>query len=352
MQFVLISEQEKNRYNDFIAAHPSGSFLQSWDWGDWQEQLGHRAYHYGATDDEKTILLAAQVMEIKLGSLNQHYLYLPYGPLTAEEPAAGTEKLLGKTSESILKFFIDALAKQHPRALFIRVEPKQNLSPAGICAHLQSTPRIQPGKTLLLDVRQNEENLLAAMHPKTRYNIKVALRHGVTVEPTFVARPGHGLNLKEALDLIIHTAKRQNFRTHGRGYYQKLIDFFALPPQRDLKLSVYKAAWRSEVLAAAIMIDFGSTRTYLFGGSSQHHRNVMAPYLLHWQAIKDAAAQGLNFYDFWGTETSSGAAPGFVRFKESFGGASIEYPPPTDLILKPLWYNAYRLLRAANRLTS
>lgn len=335
MKLVLLSEQEKNHYNNFIAAHPSGSFLQSWDWGDWQEQLGHKVYRYAIEDGDK-IILTAQIIEIKLANLNQHYLYLPYGPL------------VGESNELALKFFLDELIKKHPRALFIRLEPKQNLSlPAEY--KQQATTHVQPGKTLLLDLQMSEENLLAKMHPKTRYNIKVALRHGVTVEPTFVATPGHGLNLKEALDLIIHTAKRQDFRTHHRHYYQKLIDFFALQPHRDLKLSVYKALWRDNILAGAIMIDFGSSRTYLFGGSSQEHRNVMAPYLLHWQAINDATSRGLNYYDFWGAETSVGKISGFVRFKEGFGGTAITYPETTDIVLRPLWYTIYRFTRALHR---
>ncbi len=338
MKLAILPDQEKNRYNNFITAHPSGSFLQSWDWGDWQEQLGHRVHRYAVENGENKIILAGQAVEMKLAGSNQYYLYLPYGPL-----AAGSDL-------SLLKFFLDNLAQKHPGAFFIRLEPKQYF-PANLAGYKQRpTPRIQPGRTLLLDLRQSEAYLLAAMHPKTRYNIKVALRHGVTVEPTFVASPGHGLNLKEALDLIIHTAKRQNFRTHGRDYYQKLIDFFALQPHRGLKLSVSKALWRGEILGAAVMIDFGPTRTYLFGGSSQENRNVMAPYLLHWQAINDAAKHGLSYYDFWGTETSAGSKPGFVRFKESFGGTAIDYPPPSDIVLKPLWYNVYRLLRAANRL--
>jgi lipid II:glycine glycyltransferase (peptidoglycan interpeptide bridge formation enzyme) len=188
------------------------------------------------------------------------------------------------------------------------------------------------------------------MHPKTRYNIKVAQRHGIIVEPTFVATPGHGLNLKEALDLVVDTAKRQGFRGYARPYYEGLIDFFALQPHRDLQLSVYKARWQGHLLAAAIMIDFGATRVYLFGGSSENNKNLMAPHLLHWQAIRDAAANGLKYYDFWGLETSTGKSAGFARFKQGFGGRTVTDPPASDIVLKPMWYTLYRITRKLRRL--
>ena len=86
----------------------------------------------------------------------------------------------------------------------------------------------------------------------------------------------------------------------------------------QIKLHIYKSIYQNKLLASAIFIDFGKTRTFLFGGSSAQDKNVMAPYLLHWQAILDAKNAGMKFYDFWGTETAKGEVPGFVRFKLGF----------------------------------
>ena len=110
------------------------------------------------------------------------------------------------------------------------------------------------------------------------------------------------------------------------------------------------------------MVDFGQTRTYLFGGSSSEHKNVMAPYLLHFQALRDAQSQGLKFYDFWGIETAGGDSPGFARFKlgfaprsssesaipqlgSAFASGQVEYGGAYDLVLRRFWYKAYSLLR-------
>jgi len=106
-----------------------------------------------------------------------------------------------------------------------------------------------------------------------------------------------------------------------------------------------------KLLASAIYLDFGKTRTFLFGGSSSEDKNVMAPYLLHWQAMLDAKNLGMIFYDFWGTETASGKVPGFVRFKLGFGGGEKIYSGAHDLVVKPGLYWLYRTVRILYRMT-
>ena len=97
------------------------------------------------------------------------------------------------------------------------------------------------------------------------------------------------------------------------------------------------------------MVDFGSTRTFLFGGSSDENKQVMAPYLMHWQAMCDAQKLGLKFYDFWGIETSSGEVPGFVRFKLGFGGQQVSYMGAYDVVFDRLMYQVYKGLRPINK---
>src|SRR6185436_12574210 len=187
------------------------------------------------------------------------------------------------------------------------------------------------------------------MHPKTRYNIKVAQKHAVTVISEPIVTPGYGLHLQESLNLLINTAGRQGFKSHQASYYKQLIDFFAMKPGSDCQIAIYKALYQQKLLATAVMIDFGSTRTYLFGGTTQDQKNVMAPYALHWQAMRDAQHKSLTTYDFWGIETASGQTPGFVRFKLGWGGAMINYPAPVDIIQHPAWYTIYNVLRLVHR---
>jgi lipid II:glycine glycyltransferase (peptidoglycan interpeptide bridge formation enzyme) len=214
------------------------------------------------------------------------------------------------------------------------------------------TKNIQPGKTLVVDLVFEEEALLAGMHPKTRYNIRLAQKHGVRVEKDLVVTPGHGLYFQEAVELIVATAVRQGYKGHSKKYYESLVDFFAKKnqPVGGVALSVYKALYQNRLLASAIMLDFGSTRTYLFGGSSEEDKQVMAPYALHWQAMLDGKAAGLKFYDFWGLETASGKTQGFARFKQGFGGKAVDYTGAYDARFSKAGYAAYCLARFASKL--
>jgi lipid II:glycine glycyltransferase (peptidoglycan interpeptide bridge formation enzyme) len=322
MELNFTSEIPQADYDRFVTHHASSSFLQSWDWGEWMVANGKTPARVAVTDSAGNILLAAQIFLTSVPKIRGQYLYIPYGPLVADGAPAET-----------IKFFLEQVKKLSPNSAFLRIEPKQNFSAPG-----KLTKHIQPGKTLVLNLEKSGEELLAEMHQKTRYNIKVAQRHGVEIKTGASA---------DALKLIDETSSRQGYKNHPLSYYQKMVEFFG--GSQALTLKVYSAEYQSQLLASSLMIDYGPARTYLFGGTSNDLRNVMAPYLLHWQAIQDAKAAGLKAYDFWGIETASGKTPGFVRFKLGWGGTAVQYPVAQDIVYKPLWYNGYKLLRSLNR---
>ncbi len=335
MNLILLEEKDKKIYNGFVAQQTSGSFLQSWEWGEWQEVLGREVKRFSFQDKSGEMAGVVQLVRMPLG-LGRFYWYAPYGPILNSKFKIQNLKLL--------------LKDVFGGAVFIRIEPTVDESLILNLKSLNKSVNIQPAKTLVVDLAKPDDQLLSEMHAKTRYNIKLAQRHGVLVEDEFAVSAGHGLYFDEALQLIMETASRQQFVTHGLEYYKQMVDFFALQKRGELKLHIYKSVYKKQLLSAAIMIDFGSTRTYLFGGSSHEHKEVMAPYALHWQAVRDARAAGLTRYDFWGIETASGETPGFVRFKLGFGGQQYEYPGAYDLVLQPLLYRMYGIMRAGNRL--
>ncbi len=321
METIKFTEENKQTYIDFVTAHPSGSFLQSWSWGDYQTSQGKQAVRYGLFN-EGELVGTVQLLKIKVPHFSGYYLYAPYGPvLNNREDAAS---------------LIDQVKKDFPEVWFIRLEPKQELDISG-----STTQRIQPGKTLIVNLNQPAEELLNAMHPKTRYNIKVAAKHTVLVSHSKEASTA-------VLDLFVETGKRQNYRNHPAKYYQDLIDF--LSNSSDCQALVYQAMYNDSLVAAAIMIDHGNNRTYLFGGSHDEYRNVMAPYALHWQAIQDAKALNFTEYDWWGIETSTGKQAGFVQFKLRWGGDEVVYPKAFDIVQHRTWYTIYTIFRKLNRL--
>jgi len=344
MQLVELSLADKELYNRFVKNNEAGSFLQSWEWGEWQASLGREALRFFVIDDYQGGNLASiQLIKMPL-PFGRYYLYAPYGPVLA-----GGENFQFPIFN--FQLLLRELKKKFSEAIFIRIEPKEtyNLQLTTYNLPIVKSANIQPGKTLLIDLTKSADDLLVEMHPKTRYNIKIAQKRGVEIKDEFDISVGHGLFFDEALKLIMQTSKRQKFTTFPPEYYKKMVDFFALG-SGEVRLHVYKAVLNDQLLSGAIMIDFGKTRTFLFGGSSENNKNVMAPYLLHWQAMQDAAAQGFKIYDFWGIETASGDVPGFVRFKLGFGGREQIYAGAYDYIISKSRYRTYRILRAANKM--
>ncbi len=342
MKVAEALESEKDIYNQFVAAQESGSFLQGYEWGEWQASLGREVYRFKIVDEGEQTIGSIQLVRMPL-PFGQYYLYAPYGPVFAG----------GKNFQFPISNFqsiLNEIKSKFSNAVFIRFEPKFDISLIFNPKFLIKSPNIQPGKTLIIDLAKTEEELLAEMHHKTRYNIRLAQKHGVEIQKEFVVSAGNGLFFKEAVNLITETAARQGFKTFSKSYYYKLIDFFALHHKGEVKLHLYKAVFNKQLLSAAVMVDFGKVRTYLFGGSSREHKNIMAPYLLHFQAMLGAKGQGLEFYNFWGSETASGKTPGFVRFKFGFGGAEKAYAGAYDFVFSPGYYRIYKFLRSINRI--
>lgn len=332
MRVVLISPEQTEDFDSFVIAN-NGSFLQSTAWGQWQEQNGRKVWRYVVQDDDNEndraqTVLAAQVIRHSLPA-GKHYLYVPYGPVV-------NCKMQDVRCKMAVQSLLDHIRTEFPNTVFIRLEPTYNLQLTTY--NLRPTLHIQPGSTILLDIRKSAEELLAGMHPKTRYNIKVAERHGVQVSPLRTPAAQD-----EAAALFADTLTRRKLVSPPAAYYAQLLG------SKELAVSGLGAYYNEELIACGLFVDFGNTRTYLFGGSGTQHKNVMAPYLLHWTAIQDAKQKGYTVYDFFGAEGSVSDGSGFARFKQGFGGNTIPYAGAWDVVLKPLHYRAYNLLRTLNR---
>ena len=196
---------------------------------------------------------------------------------------------------------------------------------------------IQPRKTVILDLKKSEEELLTAMHPKMRYNIRLAERHGVgTIKGDIHDAK---INAKIFWDLLMETSERDVFHLHPQYYYEKLLHL------RGEKFSnrLYFAEYRGTPVAAAMVNFYHKTATYLHGASSLIHKEVMAPHALHWRIMRDAKRAGMTSYDLWGIDEEKW--PGVTRFKIGFGGMVLERPQSIDILFRPTWYRGYKILR-------
>ena len=195
----------------------------------------------------------------------------------------------------------------------------------------------QPRHTLILDLTKSEDELLANMHSKTRYNINLALKKDVeiTVDNT---------KFKEFWELLKKTEQRQNISLQQETYFKELLE---LP-----FVNLYLAQKDGQIAAANVIINWNNTATYLFGASDYAYRNIMAPHLLQWQAIKDAKDQNIWSYDFWGAAPQNITGHeekwfGFTKFKMGFSPEAeiTEYLGTYEKIYNPTKLGIYRFLR-------
>ncbi|MDO8599272.1 MAG: peptidoglycan bridge formation glycyltransferase FemA/FemB family protein, partial [bacterium] len=202
---------------------------------------------------------------------------------------------------------------------------------------------LEPEWTWRTSLDGTDDALLARMHEKHRYNVRLAERRGVGVrrQPAPTMASGASATFgDDAWRLLQETARRQGISTHPRRYYETML--------RELpQTTLYIAEREDEALAAAIVAYHGDTATYLHGGSSHAHRQHMAPHLLHWSAMRAARDAGMRWYDWGGVQPQipdsrfqipNSTWSGITRFKQGFGGEAVRHPPTRDLVFRPGWY--------------
>jgi lipid II:glycine glycyltransferase (peptidoglycan interpeptide bridge formation enzyme) len=324
---------DKNLWDDFAVKYgpKSGSFLQSFLWGEFQKSFGRKIWRLGSFDGENLNAIALIIKhDLPLG---KNYLYCPRGPIMNHEsripPSSRKMRDYGEASKNH-ELFIEEISKiaKKKKSIFFRFDPPTNYQlPVANCQLLKTKP-IQPPSTTILNLTKSEDELLAAMHPKTRYNIKVASRHEVMVQKLENTEENFEIFWK----LLEETSHRDGFCTHPKKYYKKMLE--NLP-----NISLFVAKYKNKPLAAELVMFFGETATYLHGASSEKNREVMAPYAIHWEIIKEAKKMGCLYYDFWGIDEKKW--PGVTRFKRGFGGEEISYPGTLDLPVQKIWYKMY-----------
>jgi len=300
----MILKQITNQeiWDQKIGSIKMSQFLQSWAWGEFQKSLGRKVWYL---DLDGIFILAIKMPLIK----EKYYLYVPRLNFELNDSALDKLKYLANAENCI----------------FIRIEPvKQDLGSFGF---KKSVP-VQPHKTLIIDLTQSEEALLKQMHQKTRYNIRLAAKKGVSV--------GNNIDEKFPIfyDLLLNTYERKGKRLFSREYYLKM--------SHNKNVEIILAKYKKHYLCSNLIYMFGDTVTYLHGGSADEYKNLMAPHLLQWETIKKAKDQGYKYYDFWGIEERY---PGVARFKKGFGGKEVEYAGTFDLPLKNFWYWAYKIYK-------
>ncbi|MDP2812070.1 MAG: peptidoglycan bridge formation glycyltransferase FemA/FemB family protein [bacterium] len=323
--------RSENNYDEFLSARfVSGNFLQSSFWRDFLSAQKKKYWQVAALKENKTIGVCL-FYQNEL-PLDFSYLYAPKGPIISLQ-------LKDEERREVLALILSqardiSIETKKKREIFFKFEPSEaNL----LTDNFSKIKDTQPKETWLLDLDKDIEELLSLMHAKTRYNIALARKKGVSVRFSNQEK-----DIEDFLRLIKDTYSRNQITSHSDNYYRLLYSTINKHNVGALAL----AELDGKIICANLLIRFGEAVTYVHGASDYNYRQFMAPNLLQWETIKQAKELGYRFYDFWGIAPEDGSKPnwqGITRFKKSFGGRSLSYPGSHALIYNKNWYNLYNL---------
>jgi len=320
MSLLSLCCPDDTRWDAFVVSYPRGHLLQTSPWGALKAAFGWRMSRL-ALEKGSQLVAGAQILYRPL-LLGLTLAYVPKGPLVDWENREMAAELLTALS---------AEARCH-RAILLLLEPDLPDDPHWTHVlrdlGLRPFPRsIQPRRTILVDLQGSEEDILARMKSKTRYNVRLARRKGVTV------RVGGEEDLDVFYRLMQTTAARDGFGIHSYEYYRTAYRLFV--PRGWARL--FLAEYEGEPLAGLMVFACGEKAWYFFGASSNRHRNLMPNYLLQWEAMRWARERGCTTYDLWGIPdedetileaqftTRRDGLWGVYRFKRGFGGQVVRY---------------------------
>ena len=375
---------------------PAREFLQSNEWRNFQESVGRKTFNlegenFWANIIEHNLPIVGKPACIAKRSIAGRYFYIPRGPeVKISNFKFQISNQIQSSNDEISKGIQELfdLAKKNNIG-WIRIEPETEeileIVRKNIKYKIVKAPHdVQPREIFVIDITKSEDELLAEMKAKTRYNIRLAEKKGVEVKISNFKFPisnkiqnsndkKSNQYIEEFLRLTAVMAKRQGINSHPEKYYRKMLETI---PGDILKL--YVAEHEGKVIAANLVVFYGDICIYLHGASDDEYRNVMAPYLLQWHQICDAKKAGCVRYDLGGVKNpphpnpllikergqmrckpspyqgEGGRRPdevnswsGITKFKTGFSPQTLPTvrPGSYDVALNPLKYQLYRAIQ-------
>ena len=313
-------------WNQFLEKHPNTHLLQMGEWGELKNNFGWSPVRLVLNNE-----VGAQILFRRL-PLGLTIGYMP-------KPVDG-----GQWAVNDGEFWkeVDSICKKN-HAIFLKVEPDVWAEEFHLrfSTFKPSPHNIQPPRTIIVSIKEDEEQILARMKPKCRYNIRLAEKKGVTVREWDDIHAFH--------EMMAVTGGRDNFGVHTKEYYQRAYELFH--PKGTCELLV--AEFEGKPLASLMVFANGKRAWYVFGASNDQERNRMPTYLLQWEAMRWAKARGCEEYDLWGVpdeneetleaqfESRREGLWGVYRFKRGFGGEVKRAAQAVDRVYSPLLYWTY-----------
>ncbi|HJS20309.1 MAG TPA: peptidoglycan bridge formation glycyltransferase FemA/FemB family protein [Anaerolineales bacterium] len=369
---------DRDLWNSIISKLPSPHFLQTHEWGQVKAKYGWSPLYVVWTSDGKLSVFEetdpcqlktdhclAAALILKRQMLNRGFarrfsiLYSPKGPLLNWSDESRRNRVLDD---------LQAFARKQ-NAIFVKIDPDVVLGTGvpgkegetreyngqNVESDLRrrgwkySSDQIQFSNTVLIDLNSSEEEILARMKQKTRYNIRLAAKRGVGL------RIGNIEDSPMLYKMYAETSVRDGFVIRDEGYYQTVWKLFMAGNSSqfsDSPITTYQlplaepliAQIDNEPVAAIFVFYFAGRAYYVYGMSRDKHREKMPSYLLQWEAMKRAKARGCLTYDLWGAPVvfdESDSMWGVYRFKEGMGGQVVRTIGAWDFAPSRVWYKLY-----------
>lgn len=331
MNVRSLTNEDQKKYNQVVT-----HIVQSWEWGNFRKALGQKVIRLGVYKNS-AMVSAFQLTLHKLPFISRFVGYLPKGPFPDQS----------------LALALTEIGKKY-RCIAIKVEPNIDISKiksdqsrfnrdqrSKIDSRFHPSPHSLFTKyNYVLDLTKSEEEILKNMHPKFRYNIKLAQKKGVKIEERFDEKA-----LEIHLKLLFETTERQKFFAHNKNYHQKVWETLNKTQNARILIAFYKSDEDAPPLPLAswMLFNFHDTLYYPYGGSSEKYKNVMASNLLAWETIRLGKRLNLKKLDLWGAgdpnKGEKDSFSGFTYFKKQTGAKSIEYLGTFDLVFNwPLYW--------------
>lgn len=340
--------EQQHQWDAFISSSPSGHLLQSWGWGELKAGVGWHPLRLALWDTERQqIVAAAQVLRRTAAHIPPrfgHLAYIPKGPVL--DWSNPSEPNIASTFFSQVHLYLrkqGALALQVELAHEVNGLKSNKLAQCMHAMHFQPVQAIQPVRTILLDLTPDEDTILANMKEKWRYNIRLAGRKGVRVRLAETVE-----DVRNWYSILQTTSIRDGFGIHTFDYYLQVWRIFA--PHNQARL--FLADYNGQLLAGIFVGLMAKQAIYLYGASSNEHRQLMPNYLLQWEAIRWAKREGATTYDFWGipeTDNENEAMAGVYRFKSGWGGRVVRFLGNYEYIYHPLAMHLVRKMLLRSR---
>jgi lipid II:glycine glycyltransferase (peptidoglycan interpeptide bridge formation enzyme) len=324
----------KNIWEDFLLGCEEKTFLQSWNWGEFQMQMGNKIWRVGVYGDDE---LLGIVLVSKIVAKRGTFLLIQHGPTIIKNETYNAKQIL----EYLLKELQEIGKKENCN--FIRMNPSwersrenqiflKNLGFKEAPMHANAYEA-----TLKLDITLPEEELLRNMRKTTRYLIRQAQK-----DRDIEIFQRWDISDVEIFNQIHQEVVRvQKFVPFSLEYFKK--EFLAF--QADDKIRIFFAKYKGKIAAASYVIFWSNIGFYHHAALLPEYHKLPLSYFLQWEAIKEAKKRGCVLYDFWGfvdpEKHPKHPWAGPTLFKMGFGGKAYEYVKTQDFPLSLKYWLTY-----------